>query len=110
MNITHRSLWKMLGLMIITLGIYMLYWIVKTKRELNAAGAHIPTAWLFIIPLVNIYFLYKFSEAFSELILKDRNFILVYFLLIVCTLPLGILIYQAHMNTINQYPAQKGNL
>lgn len=105
MHFTHRSLLKMFGLMIITLGIYTIYWLVVTKRELNTAGAHIPTAWLFIIPLANLYFLYKFAEAFSKIILKSDSFTVVYFLLILFTLPLGELICQAHMNTANQYPA-----
>ena len=106
MHITHRSLLKMLGLMIITLGIYAIYWIVTTKLELNRAGAHIPTSWLLIIPFANLYFLYIFAQAFSELILKNKEaYTVVYFLLLICAVPLGEFIYQAHMNTINQYPA-----
>ncbi len=50
-------------LSIVTLGIYALVWYVKTKREMNTQGAQIPTAWLIIIPIVNIYWLWKFSEG-----------------------------------------------
>lgn len=39
---THREIWKMIGLTIITFGIYVIYWIIKTKNELNKNGADIP--------------------------------------------------------------------
>jgi len=42
-------------LSLLTLGIYVLVWFVKTKREMNTKGAEIPTAWLIIIPIINIY-------------------------------------------------------
>ena len=38
----------------ITFGIYAIVWMVKTKGEMVAKGAEIPTAWLIIIPLVNL--------------------------------------------------------
>lgn len=41
-------------LSLVTLGIYGIYWLVKTKGELNQRGASIPTAWLIIVPFVNI--------------------------------------------------------
>lgn len=41
-------------LSLVTLGIYSIYWLVKTKGELNQRGASIPTAWLIIVPFVNI--------------------------------------------------------
>ena len=47
----------------ITLGIYALYWMVSTKNEMNQRGAQIPTAWLLIIPFVNIWWLWKYSEG-----------------------------------------------
>ncbi len=40
---------------LITLGIYDLYWLVQTKKELNAKTKHhIPTIWLLVFPLVII--------------------------------------------------------
>lgn len=44
---------------IITLGIYTLYWFVKTRRELVDRGASIPTTLLMIIPIANLYYVYK---------------------------------------------------
>lgn len=63
-------------LTIITLGIYGIYWEVKTKEEINSLGGDIPTAWLLIVPIANIYWLYKYAEAYSKLVKKDNNGVL----------------------------------
>ncbi len=44
-------------------------------------GAKIPTAWLLIIPIVSWYWLYKFAQAFSEKITKDKSPVLWFVLL-----------------------------
>lgn len=56
---------------VITLGIYGLYWGVKTSWELNASGADIPSAWLIIIPIINIWWTWKFCEG-VELVTDGR--------------------------------------
>jgi hypothetical protein len=61
---------------IITLGIYFLYWHIVTKDEMNRMGAKIPTAWLLIIPIANIYWLYKYAEGYSQVVRHDDNTIL----------------------------------
>lgn len=50
----------------VTLGIYGLVWEVKTKNEMNALGADIPTAWLLIIPVANIYWLWKYCGGVEK--------------------------------------------
>lgn len=50
----------------VTFGIYGIVWAVKTKNEMNRLGAQIPTAWLMIIPLVNIYWLWKYAEGVEQ--------------------------------------------
>lgn len=89
-----RNLVGMIALMFITFGLYIPYWFVVTKAELNARGAKIPTALLFIIPFGNFYFLYKFAEAFCVDALKDKQdtTILLYFILITFFMPIGIII------------------
>ena len=48
----------------ITFGIYGLVWHVSTKDEMNAAyGTNIPTGWLLILPIANLYWLWKWSEG-----------------------------------------------
>ena len=60
-----------------TLGFYFLYWYIQTKREINETfGASIPTCWLLIIPIANIYWTFKYAEAYSIYVLKDDNKVL----------------------------------
>jgi hypothetical protein len=60
----RRSPAAPLLLPIITLGIYSLVWIVKTKNELNETAAdRVPTAWLLIVPIANIFWLVAFARA-----------------------------------------------
>lgn len=60
---TERSVGSVVVLTIVTLGIYGIYWAVVTKNEMNAAGAQIPSAWLILVPIVNIWWLWKFCEG-----------------------------------------------
>ena len=73
MKIKKRNIVLIYFLSFITFGIYSIYWLVKTKKELNSLGGKIPTAWLIIIPIANLYFIYKYAEAFSVKIKKDNN-------------------------------------
>ena len=50
----------------VTFGFYSIYWMVQTKIEMNAKGATIPTAWLIIIPLVNLWWMWKYSEGVEK--------------------------------------------
>ena len=85
--ITKRDVLVVYLLGIVTFGIYFIVWMVKTKTEMNSLGAQIPTAWLIIVPIANIYWLYKYSEAFSLYVKKDNNavmwFLLFWFISII---------------------------
>lgn len=64
----YRSIAAPLLLPLVTFGIYSLVWSVKTKNEMNKNGTAIPTAWLLIVPIANIIWLWKYSvgvEAFT---------------------------------------------
>ena len=45
----RRSPIAVLLLGVFTAGIYMLFWLVKTKGEMNSKGEKIPTAWIWLI-------------------------------------------------------------
>ncbi len=65
MSFVKRSIPRMYVYVFLTLGIYFLYWEITTKNEMNSElDANIPTAWLIIIPIANIYWLYKYTEGF----------------------------------------------
>lgn len=70
-NIVLVYVWSFL-----TFGIYLLYWHVQTKEELKSLGADIPTAWLLIVPIANLYWLYRYCEGYSNFVKKDNNAVL----------------------------------
>lgn len=50
-------------LSLITLGIYSIVWHARTRGEMNRLGQNVPTTWLIIVPLVNIWWLWKWSQG-----------------------------------------------
>ncbi len=82
-TVEKRNPLFVLVLSFVTLGIYGLYWLVKTKGELNSFGAKIPTAWILLailIPiagwLVWLYWAYKYAEAYTKFVKKGDSPIL----------------------------------
>jgi len=59
----RRSAGAVVALSIIALGIYAIYWMVATKGEMNSQGASIPTAWLIIVPIANIWWTWRYAEG-----------------------------------------------
>jgi hypothetical protein len=45
-----------------TFGIYTVYWHFQITREIRSFGGELPTAWLQFLPLVNLYFFYRFID------------------------------------------------
>lgn len=70
-EIKHKSIFVTYLLMFATFGIYGLVWTVKSKRDMNSLGAEIPTSWLLLIPIVGVFWMYKYSEGFATHIEKD---------------------------------------
>lgn len=98
-TIQKRSPAAVIIFSIITLGIYAIYWIVKTKEEIKSLGADIPTAWLIIVPIANLYFMYKYSEGFSNYVKKDNNAI-IWFLVYFFVAPLFVILVQIELNKL----------
>ena len=96
----HRSPIMVFFVSLITFGIYGLVWYVKTKNEMNAKGAQIPTAWLLIIPIANIYWLWKYSQGVELVTNKGMSagvaFILIFFLAVI-----GMAIIQSKFNALS---------
>ncbi len=82
-----------------TLGIYSWYWAVKTKGELNNSGAeHIPTAWIWLIPIVGtIWWYWKYSEGAEHVTSKEVSAVLAFILLWLLG-PIGQAIMQNYYN------------
>lgn len=64
--VKRRSPAAVFWLPIITFGIYFIVWYAKTRGELKAQGQSVPTTWLFIVPIVSFWWLWKFSVAASN--------------------------------------------
>jgi hypothetical protein len=95
----YRNPIMVIVLSIITFGIYSLVWFVTTKDQMNAKGAQIPTAWLLIIPFVNIWWYWKFSEG-VELVTNKGMGTGVAFLLIYLLGTIGVAIIQNELNKV----------
>ncbi len=95
----HRDPIMVILLSIITLGIYSLFWYVVTKNEMNTKGAQIPTAWLIIIPFVNIWWYWKFCEG-VELVTNKGMGVAVAFLLLWLLGTIGEAIIQNELNKV----------
>ena len=93
-EIKNRSPIMVILLSCCTFGLYAIYWLVKTKEEINSMGGEIPTAWLL---LIFPYFYYKYAEAFAKVVKKDEKGIM-YFLLLMFLSPVGMFIVQTELN------------
>ena len=100
-NIQERSLLGIYLLGFITFGLYFLYWEVSTKVEINRLGGDIPTAFLIIIPIANLYWLYRYCEDFAKYVKKDDNAIL-YFVLFVFLPIIMPIIVQDELNRLSK--------
>lgn len=95
----NRSPIAVFFLTLITIGIYGIVWSVKTKNEMNRLGAEIPTAWLIIVPFVNIWWLYKYSEGAEKITGGKISAILAFILLWILGL-IGMAILQNEFNKV----------
>ena len=103
---TKRSSIAVFFLSIITFGIYIIVWRVMTKNEMNRFGANIPSAWFMIIPFVNIWWLWQYSEAVED-ITKEKLSKVVAFLALILIPSIGDAICQDYFNNIDAQIAVK---
>lgn len=100
----NRNVFAVFALPFITFGIYGIYWVVKTKGEMNKLGADIPTAWLVIIPIVNIWWLWKYCEG-VDIITNNRLSTPIAFLLVMLLGTIGYAVIQNDFNNLAAAPA-----
>ena len=104
----NRSIAAVIILTIITFGIYAIVWHVKTKGEMVRAGADIPTAWLLIVPLASIYWMWKWAGGVQHVSGGKQSQATV-FLLVFLLSVIGMAIVQSELNTAvdRQLPAAR---
>jgi hypothetical protein len=96
---TKRSVAAVIILAFLTCGIYGLYWFVATKDEMVGRGADIPTGWLLIIPIANIYWWWKWSQG-VEHVTRGKSSAPVTFLLVFLLGMIGMAIVQSTFNNL----------
>ena len=89
---TKRNLLLVWLFTCLTQGLYTLFWYVKTKREMTNLGESIRPAWMLIIPVVNWYWLWNYSQAVSKVINQKLRPITIYKILISIPILSNILI------------------
>lgn len=97
---TKRSPIAVFFLSIFTLGIYIIVWRVKTKGEMNRLGSNIPSAWLLIIPFVNIWWLWEYAGGVEKVTNKAMSQV-VAFILVLLLSAIGDAVIQDSFNKIN---------
>ena len=101
----NRNIIGVVLLPFITFGIYILYWFVSTKGELNRKGASIPTAWLLIIPLVNLWWMWKYFEGAEQVTNKKVSGVLMFVLALFVTSIISAAICQDAYNKLGEEAA-----
>jgi hypothetical protein len=96
--VTKRSVAAVIILTILTLGIYSLVWAVKTKNEMNSAGASIPTAWMILIPFVGALIWYWKWCGGVEHVTGGKFSQVISFILILVLGIIGMAIIQSELN------------
>ena len=88
----------------LTLGIYWIVWLAKTRGELRFRDADVPTTWLYIGPIVNIWWLWKFSAGIAHITGRSTA---APFVLLFLLGNIGATFVQAGLNAVEEpyYPA-----
>lgn len=83
----------------ITFGIYGIVWMARTRGEMVRKGADIPTTFLIIVPFVNIYYLWKWSQGVEHVTNGKMSWVIA-FLLEWILGPIGMAIIQDGFNNV----------
>ncbi len=94
-----RSPVAVLLLPFVTFGIYGLLWFYKTKVEMVAKGAEIPSFILAFIPIVNLYWIWKYCEGVAT-VTDNKTSGATAFIMLLFLGPIGSAIIQSSFNNI----------
>ncbi len=104
--IQQRNLLTIALLLLITFGFYFLYWLYKTKEEINKLGGTIPTFLFVFIPFLNIYFFYRYAQDFITYVYQkeDTPLVIFFFLLLLFVPFVAPFIIQNELNNFTSHP------
>jgi hypothetical protein len=100
----NRSPIAVVLLTIVTLGLYAIYWEVSTKMEMVKRGADIPTAWLIIVPIANLWWAYKYCMGVEKVTEGKMNGVMALVLMLVLSV-VGMAIIQDAFNKVGESTA-----
>jgi len=83
----------------LTCGLYMLYWLFETSKELTELKAELPELWFIIIPGLNLYFMYKYLEEWHRIVKYEQDFMMVLLIAFVFS-PIVIYWVQIELNKL----------
>lgn len=86
-------------LFFVTFGIYGIVWYAKTAGEMRTRGADIPHWILLFIPLVNLFYVWKWSAGVEKVTAGGMGGALM-FLLILFLGPIGMAVAQSKFNAV----------
>jgi len=95
--IKERNPIMVIILMMCTFGIYGIYWIFVTSKELQELGAELPSIILVFIPIANIYYLYVYLKEWHRVVNYEQDFMMVLLIYFVFS-PLAIYWVQTELN------------
>jgi len=87
-------------LILIATQIYFVYWYYKTSVEIRNKGYNIPIFILYFIPLVNFYWLWKYSEGVEGVTKSKLQAIVVFLVNFLAGIPLAPIILQYYYNNV----------
>jgi carbon starvation protein CstA len=102
----QRNIVTVFLLTVVTFSIYGYVWLVKTKNEMVALGAEIPTAWLLIVPFANIWWYWKYSEGVEKVTAGKLSGVLSFIMLLL----LGIIGFMVIQSVFNGLSATNSNV
>src|SRR5258708_18513738 len=80
----QRNPFAVLLLPFVTFGIYSWYWFVSTKNEMNKLGEQIPTAWIWLIPVIGpLWWYWKYSEGVEHVTKGKISGVIAFILLLI---------------------------
>lgn len=100
---TKRNPIAIILLTFVTFGLYGIYWEVVTKGELVKRGAEIPTSWLLIVPVANLWWAYKYCLGVEKVTNGKMSAVLALVLMLVLGI-VGMAIIQDAFNNVDDAP------
>ena len=99
----NRSPTSVLLLGIVTLGLYGLVWLNKTRNEMVAQGADIKATWMVLVPIVGLIWALKYSQGVAK-VTNGAMGTGMAFILLMFAGPIGGAIMQGEFNKVAAAP------